>query len=140
MIKTVLKVASAALAGVVVGKIIVDKFQSEPDLTLKKKVVPEEKPNLIVLDELGTRTRLFGARTGNSIWNLYVGDKLKDGKNTIVFTPQIEKISSSFVQGFTKQYIDELGYDEFKKNIEVVFLNTECGEKLKEEFWDNLVG
>jgi len=55
-------------------------------------------------------------------------------KTTIVFPSYIRKIAISFIQGFTKEMIDNLGYEKFFEIIEIDVSSA----KLKEKFIESL--
>jgi len=65
-------------------------------------------------------TRLAGNPYGRKEFELQVKDKINyDAMNIIVFPEQIEKIASSFVQGFFAEIIEKVGYAKFDNIIKI---------------------
>lgn len=66
-------------------------------------------------------TRLAGNPYGKSIYESQVKDSYNDylEKLTIVFPNNIEKVASSFVQGFFSELVLKIGYEGIEKNVEV---------------------
>lgn len=82
-----------------------------------------------------SETRLAGFPYGEAIYknqvekNFTLGDEI-----TIVFPKQIEKIASSFVQGFFAVLVTEIGY----KGIEEKIIIESGSEKLTSSIWKNI--
>ena len=65
-------------------------------------------------------TRLAGNPYGKEVFRSQVKGVLDyNDKNVIVFPASIEKIASSFVQGFFSEVISEIGFGRFNEVIEV---------------------
>lgn len=78
---------------------------------------------------------LSGFDYGDQIYQCQV--KLKksfDEKVKIIFPEQIEKVASSFVQGFFSELIKEIGYKKIEKNIVI----KTRSEKLTDSIYKNL--
>ena len=72
---------------------------------------------------------------GKSVFKKQVEGKLnEEQKITIIFPERIERIASSFVQGFFSQWIDKYGVEWVRKNIDVSVSN----EELKKTVYENL--
>lgn len=81
-------------------------------------------------------TRLAGFPFGKATYKNQVKNFIKlDGTTTeIVFPTQIEKVASSFVQGFFEELINSIGYDE----IEKMFVIKASSEKLEKNIRENI--
>lgn len=65
-------------------------------------------------------TRLAGNPYGRKQFELQVKDKIDyNAINTIVFPDQIEKVASSFVQGFFAEVVEKVGYSRFDNLIKI---------------------
>lgn len=80
-------------------------------------------------------TRLYGNPYGREVYEKQVKDKININENNVlVFPPQIIKVSSSFVQGFFTELVNEIGYEELERHITIKSENP----KLKDSIWENL--
>ena len=65
-------------------------------------------------------TRLAGNSYGKSEFEKQVKDKINyEVLNIIIFPDQIEKIASSFTQGFFAEVIEKIGYARFNEVIKI---------------------
>ncbi len=81
-------------------------------------------------------TRLAGFPFGQVTYKNQVKEFIKlDGTiYEIVFPYQIEKVASSFVQGFFEELINSIGYDEIDK----IFMIKASSEKLERNIKENI--
>ncbi len=92
--------------------------------------------NYIKLKFDKTITRLAGFPYGEAVFNEQIKGYVDFSKPiTIEFPEQIVKIASSFVQGFFKGIIYEVGIEEIGKSVEIVTSNLE----LKQTIISNLL-
>lgn len=81
-------------------------------------------------------TRLAGNPYGRDVFSKQVKDVIDySDVNTIVFPNSIDKIASSFVQGFFAEVIEKIGYARF---TEVVKIEAKTDELVKQIFEDLL--
>lgn len=92
--------------------------------------------NIIYLSFGDEITRLAGYPYGKSIYQNQVKGNIKfDQKSCIVFPPQIVSVASSFVQGFFKEIVSEVGILGVGDRVEVM-----TGSKdLTQSIIDNLL-
>ena len=78
-----------------------------------------------------SQTRLAGFPYGETIY-----DKISDENEQVklVFPNQIEKVASSFVQGFFSELINSIGYEK----IEERFIIESSNEKLTARIQENI--
>lgn len=89
----------------------------------------------IELGEDKTLTSLAGNEYGSKIYLDQVKNKLDlEEVNHIEFPRQIDKVAISFVQGFTRDLLEELGFEKFNEKIKI-----DGSEKLKRKF-ENCIG
>lgn len=82
--------------------------------------------NRIVLKFDKAATRLAGNPFGRATYEQQVKDSIHfDERNVIVFPTQIEKIASSFTQGFFEEIVKKVGYAHFRDVIRVEAGNDE---------------
>lgn len=63
-------------------------------------------------------TRLAGNPYGRSIFEEQVEKKINySALNIIIFPDEIEKVASSFTQGFFSKVIEKVGYSKFEKVV-----------------------
>ena len=80
-------------------------------------------------------TRLAGYPYGKMEYDRQVKDKIEFEKvNTIVFPNQIEKVASSFTQGFFSEVIEKKGFAKFD---EIIIIKAQS-EKLAKQIHDDL--
>lgn len=82
-----------------------------------------------------TITKLAGFPYGESVFQ----EQVKDVINLlepceIIFPNHIERIASSFVQGFFADIVDAIGYQRIEDNITIVTAT----EELTEDIWNKL--
>ena len=76
--------------------------------------------NKIVLGFDKSLITLAGNRYGRKIFTDQVKDKIVYDKDiTFVFPEHIKSIASSFIQGFFKEIVDEIGINGIEKNVEL---------------------
>lgn len=85
-----------------------------------------------------SQTRLAGFPYGEATYKNQLKAIVKDTNGNeqikIVFPNQIEKVASSFVQGFFSELINTIGYEK----IEEKFLIESSSEKLTEKIRENI--
>lgn len=92
--------------------------------------------NTIILNFDKADTRLAGNPYGKTIYNEQVKKVINyDKVNVIYFPDNIEKIASSFVQGFFSEIISNIGYDGAREKIELKAQN----ELIVENMWKDLL-
>lgn len=93
------------------------------------------KNSYIKLEFDKTITRLAGFPYGEAVYNEQVKGHVDfSGPVTIEFPEQIVKIASSFVQGFFKEIIYEVGVEGIGKSVQIVTPNL----NLKQTIISNL--
>jgi len=86
-----------------------------------------------------SETRLAGFPYGEATYTDQVKESVELQKNNeerikIIFPAQIEKVASSFVQGFFSELINTIGYDK----IEELFIIESSNEKLTKKIIANM--
>lgn len=86
-----------------------------------------------------SETRLAGFPYGETIYSEQVKESVERNKDNqeqikIVFPAQIEKVASSFVQGFFSELINTIGYEK----IEELFVIETSSEKLTKKIIENI--
>lgn len=77
-----------------------------------------------------TLTSLAGNQYGSDVFEEQVANKIDfSRKNTIIFPIGIERVASSFINGFTKKIFIKIKKEEFEEIVEI-----EGNEKLKKKF------
>lgn len=81
-------------------------------------------------------TRLAGNPYGRSVYTEQVESKM-DYKclNIIVFPNNIEKVASSFVQGFFAKIVDKVGYANFDKVVLIKTRNDELSKNIRNDLF-----
>ncbi len=93
------------------------------------------KEILINLDFPQTLTRLTLNSYGREIFKEQVADKIDyEQLNIIHFPDRIIRISSSFVQGFFTEIVNNIGYEKLQEHIRIDTVN----DKVEKSVWDNL--
>lgn len=92
--------------------------------------------NKIFLEFEKSDTRLAGFPYGKSVYEKQVREKIVNFNESveIIFPEQIEKVASSFVQGFFSEMICNMGYKGIEKNVII----TTCSQELTNSIRDNL--
>ena len=81
-------------------------------------------------------TRLAGNPYGRSVYKEQVEGKIDySAKNVICFPQNIEKIASSFVQGFFAEIVEQVGFDRVQDVIRV----TASTDQIVENVWKDLL-
>jgi hypothetical protein len=76
-------------------------------------------------------TRLAGNPYGKSVYKEQVKDKIDFSKiNIICFPENIEKIASSFTQGFFTEIINEIGFNGIDTKIKLITKKKELEEEV----------
>lgn len=93
----------------------------------------------IILHFKKDETRLAGFNFGKETYTKQVREKIyKDGildkHIVIVFPDQIERVASSFIQGFFLEMINTIGYDEIFHRFEI----RTASEKLQKSILENI--
>ncbi len=79
-------------------------------------------------------TRLAGFPYGKEIYDSQVKNKIDfTNKITIIFPDNIEKIASSFTQGFFEEIVQKIGLLDFEKKVDVV-----AKDKVKASIYNDL--
>ncbi len=82
-----------------------------------------------------TITKLAGFIYGEDVFKEQVKDKINLFEpSEIVFPAHIERVASSFVQGFFAEMVDIIGYQRIEDNITIVTAN----EELTKDIWNKL--
>ena len=88
-----------------------------------------------------TMTGLAHNPYGREIYDKQVAGIIDfEGENTIIFPPQIKRVSASFVQGFFNSIVSKIGYDGLKNHI-IIKSEVESDDdkdKLVRSIYDNL--
>ena len=91
--------------------------------------------NKVTLQFSKSITRLAGYKYGLSEYENQCKNKIDFKKPIIIeFPDNIEKLASSFIQGFFAEFIKEIGYDGIEKNVDII-----SGSNLKEQVMNNLI-
>lgn len=89
----------------------------------------------IILEFDNSLSGLAGYEYGKQIYNEQVKNKISfDEEVCIEFPDNIQRIASSFVQGFFEEIAENVGISSIGKNIEIKCVN----DKLKKSIIDNL--
>ena len=90
--------------------------------------------NIIQLEFDKATTRLAGNPYGRIVYDEQVETKVNfDCLNVIIFPNHIEKIASSFVQGFFAKIIEKVGYGDFDKVVEIKAANEQLINNIKND-------
>ena len=88
----------------------------------------------IVLQFNKADTRLAGNSYGRKVFEDQVRDKIQyNQKNIIIFPNNIEKVASSFVQGFFAEIVKMIGYEKFDDVIEIHAKSEELARRIKSD-------
>lgn len=84
-----------------------------------------------------TATGLAGNPFGRKVYEEQVKSKYKDysEKLMIKFPDNIDKVASSFVQGFFSDLVEEIGYEGIEKNIIIEASNPELSKAIKDRLY-----
>lgn len=90
--------------------------------------------NRIELEFHRADTRLAGNPYGKEVFIAQVREKIDYTMlNTIVFPENIEKVASSFVQGFFEEIIKNVGYEKFDNVIQIEARNEVLVENIRKD-------
>ena len=79
-------------------------------------------------------TRIAGNPYGKEVFRQQVKDIIDyNDVNVIVFPPAIEKVASSFVQGFFSEVIKKIGYSRFSDVIKIEAKDEELANQIIED-------
>lgn len=90
----------------------------------------------VILDLPKDSSGIAGYQFGKEIYTKQVEPKFsnKNEKLNVIFPDFIERVASSFVQGFFSTLVEEIGYEEVKRRVNVQMKN----DQLVTLFWDRL--
>lgn len=92
--------------------------------------------NKVELNFGKSTTSLAGFPYGENIYLAQVKNKVIFGQPiTIVFPKQIERIASSFVQGFFSAFVEEIGYEGIENQVTIVAGTIELEENIKKNIY-----
>lgn len=92
--------------------------------------------NIIILQFKKTITGLAGYNYGREIFKQQVEGQLNyDGKITLVFPDHIQRLASSFIQGFFEDIVIKIGVSGIKDNVVIQSARSD----LKETIINNLM-
>lgn len=81
-------------------------------------------------------TRLAGNPYGREVFNNQVKDKIDYNKiNILNFPDNIEKIASSFVQGFFAEIVAKIGYEQVFEKIKVKSIHETLVENIYKDLF-----
>lgn len=90
--------------------------------------------NRIILEFHKSDTRLAGNPYGKEVFMAQVKNKIDYSQvNIIVFPNNIEKVASSFVQGFFEEIIRNIGYEKFDEVIKIEAKDRLLEENIKKD-------
>lgn len=82
-----------------------------------------------------SQTRLAGFPYGEKLYKEQVESHINyEAHNIIVIPPQIEKVASSFVQGFFAKLVEEIGYVRILEIVEI----KAATDTLVNDIWSKL--
>ena len=91
--------------------------------------------NSIVLEFDKTLVGLAGYPFGTTTFEKYGKGKIQEEQPiTVIIPDRIERIASSFVQGFFSEWIDKYGVDWIRKNVDV----STPREDVRQSVYENL--
>lgn len=94
-----------------------------------------QEENIIELQFDKATTRLAGNPYGKNVYEEQVKDKIDYNKRNVIWFPaNVEKVASSFVQGFFSEIIEKIGYEGVENTVEIESVNT----KMKEDMYKDL--
>lgn len=90
----------------------------------------------VKLDLPKTSSGLAGFKYGQEVFESQVDKNysIRDEGLKIIFPDYIERIASSFVQGFFSKLVEDYGYDEVHDKVVIQAKNDE----LREKIWERL--
>ena len=81
-------------------------------------------------------TRLAGYPYGRKEYQLQVKEKINyEATNIIIFPNQIEKIASSFIQGFFAEIIEKVGYEKFDDVVKIKAKDTQLADSIHNDLF-----
>ena len=95
----------------------------------------EEKNIFLTFEK--SETGLGGFPTGEKAWNTQVENLFeRDKLNIIVFPDQIERITSSFTQGFFKELVKEIGFEGVEKHVKIKARTEKLAENVMADLFN----
>ena len=92
--------------------------------------------NEIYLQFDKSTTRLAGNPYGRSIFKSQAANKIDySSYNVIIFPDQIEKVASSFTQGFFAEIIERIGYSDFDKVVSIKAKTRELEKSIQNDLF-----
>lgn len=92
--------------------------------------------NTINLSFPKSETRLAGFPYGEEVYKNQVRDNISfEGKITIIFPDQIEKVASSFIQGFFANIVAAIGYKGIEKNVIIKTQNENLTTSIRKNIY-----
>lgn len=83
-----------------------------------------------------SETRLAGFPYGEAVFKSQVEDKINYSEEiNIIFPDNIEKIASSFIQGFFSKIIQNIGYTGFEKNVHIHCSSEELKQYIRKNIY-----
>lgn len=87
-----------------------------------------------------SQNRLAGFPYGETVYkeqakNIIDKNNFLKDKVEVVFPEQIEKVASSFIQGFFAELINSIGYSEIERCFEIKASNDELSKKITENIY-----
>lgn len=81
-------------------------------------------------------TRLAGFPYGREVYEKQVKNYINVGEEIeIVFPNQIEKVASSFVQGFFSELVSKIGYLGIEKHVKIIASSEKLSKMIKENIY-----
>ena len=81
-------------------------------------------------------TRLAGFPYGEKVYKDQVKDKINfDQPVTIVFPKRIERVASSFTQGFFAAFVEKIGYQGIEEKVTIVAGTEELEKNIRENIY-----
>lgn len=81
-------------------------------------------------------TRLAGNPYGRKEFELQAKDKINyNAINKIIFPNQIEKIASSFIQGFFAEIVEKVGYAKFDEVVKIEAKDTALADNIHNDLF-----
>lgn len=94
------------------------------------------KVTTIKLDFPKSETSLAGFPYGENVYQNQVKGKISfDGDITIVFPNQIEKVASSFVQGFFANIVTAIGYKGIEKKVNIMSKDEKLTSSIRKNIY-----
>lgn len=83
-----------------------------------------------------SETSLAGFPYGDDVYQNQVKENISfEGDITIIFPDQIEKVASSFVQGFFANIVMAIGYKGIEKNVKIISKNDKLTASIRKNIY-----